>query len=35
MLLAVTIVLTGFALLYVAVSAEERHMQKPSRGWKK
>jgi len=31
MLLAVTIVLGGFGLLYLAVSSEERHLQKSRR----
>jgi hypothetical protein len=31
MFLAVTIVLGGFAVLFVAVSSEERQMQKASR----
>jgi hypothetical protein len=34
MFLAVTIVLGGFGLLYLAVSSEERHLNKSSRSTK-
>jgi hypothetical protein len=35
MLLAISVVLTGFAVLYLAVSSEEHHMQKAIRRTKR
>lgn len=35
MFIAVTIVLSGFGLLYLAVASEERHMQKGVRTTKR